>query len=75
MNPRRRARLRRRRHLRAWVKTWVHWAPWDWAEAWKECAATGCLHPLDFYTAECIRGWRRWGVRAGLAAYRQGRRP
>lgn len=75
MNPRRRRRLRRRRHLRAWVETWSHKAPLRWGEAWREYAATGWPFLLDFDTAQQFRGWRQYGAQAGLRAYRRGYRP
>lgn len=87
MNPRRRARLRRRRHLRAWVKTWEHGTSRDdlrlstwmdlrnWAQVWTIYARTGDSFELDCADAHKEPGWRRWGVRAGLRAYRRGHRP
>ena len=47
----------------------------NWAEVWTIYARTGDSFQLDFADSHRESGWRRWGIRAGLAAYRQGVRP
>lgn len=67
--------MRRRHRLLAWVASWAASAPGRWAEPWREYARTGWSFELDFASSYREPGWRTYGVQAGLAAYRQGRRP